>query len=85
MMWVDVALAAVAVSFALGLARAIIGPSVADRAIGTDVCLYAVVAGVALLALRTRVEAFVDVVLVATLLGFIATVALGTLLGRRKS
>lgn len=82
---VDLALGALAVAFALGLARAIIGPSVADRAVAADVCLYAVVAAFALLALRVRAEAFIDVVLIATLLGFLATVALGTLIGRGQS
>lgn len=85
MMWLDVALVALAVSFALGLARAVLGPSIADRAVAADVCLYVVVAAVGLLALRNGAEAFVDVVLVATLLGFLATVALGMLLGRRQS
>lgn len=82
---IDMALAALAVAFALGIARAIIGPSVADRAIAADVCLYSVVASVALLAVRAGAEAFVDVVLIATLLGFLATVALGMLLGRGQS
>lgn len=85
MIGIDVALGALAVAFALGLTRAIIGPTVADRAVAADVCLYAVVAAVALLAVRAGAEAFVDVVLIATLLGFLATVALAMLLGRGQS
>jgi multicomponent Na+:H+ antiporter subunit F len=79
---VELALAVLAVAFGLGLVRAIRGPSVADRALGADLCLYVVVAGIALLALRTGYAEFLDVVLIATLLGFVATVALSVLVGR---
>jgi multicomponent Na+:H+ antiporter subunit F len=85
MIWIDVALAALAVSFAFGLLRARLGPSVADRAVAADLCLYVIVAAIAVLALRSGTEAFLDVVLIATLLGFLATVALGVLVGRRGS
>jgi multicomponent Na+:H+ antiporter subunit F len=84
-MLIDVALAVLALAFACGLLRAAIGPTVADRAVAADVCLYAVVAAVALLALRSGAEAFIDVVLVATLLGFLATVALGAMISRMQS
>jgi hypothetical protein len=40
---------------------------------------------IALVALRTGAEEFLDVVLVATLLGFLASVALSLLVGRRGS
>lgn len=85
MIGVDVALGALAVTFALALWRAVVGPSVADRAVAADVALYVIVAAIALLALRSGTEAFLDVVLIATLLGFLATVALGVLVGRRGS
>lgn len=80
-----VALALVAAGFLLALVRVVRGPSVADRAVGADVALSAVVATTALVALRTGAEQFLDVVLVATLLGFLATVALSILVGRRGS
>lgn len=85
MIGVDLALAALAVTFALALWRAVVGPSVADRAVAADVGLYVIVAAIALLALRSGTGAFLDVVLIATLLGFLATVALGVLVGRRGS
>jgi multicomponent Na+:H+ antiporter subunit F len=85
MILLDVALAVLAVTFGLALLRAIRGPSVADRAVAADVALYVIVAAIALLALRSQTAAFLDVVLVATLLGFLATVALGVLVGRRGS
>jgi multicomponent Na+:H+ antiporter subunit F len=79
---IDLALGILAVAFALGLVRAIWGPSVADRALAADLCLYVIVAAIALLALRTGYAEFLDVVLIATLLGFLATVALGALISR---
>ncbi len=74
------ALGVLAVAFALGLVRAIRGPSVADRALAAALCLYVIVAAIALLTLRTGYTEFLDVVLIATLLGFLATVALGALI-----
>lgn len=85
MMLLDVALIVLAVTFGLALLRAVIGPSVADRAVAADVALYVIVAAIALLALRSQTGEFIDVVLIATLLGFLATVALGMLVGRRGS
>ena len=82
---VEVALATIAVAFLLAIVRVARGPSVADRAVGADVALTAAVATVALVALRTGALEFLDIVLVATLLGFLATVALSVLVGRRGS
>ena len=82
---IDLALAGLALAFAFGLVRAVRGPHVADRALAADLGFYTIVAAIALLALRTRFEAFLDVVLVATLLGFLATIALGALIGRSDS
>lgn len=80
---IDLALGTIAVAFALGLVRAVRGPTVADRALAADLCFYSIVGAIALLALRTGYAEFLDVVLIATLLGFLATVALGALIGRR--
>lgn len=82
MIVLDIALVALGLAFALGLMRVVLGPSVADRAVATDLCLFTVVGAVALTVLRTGAEEFVDVVLVAVLLGFIATTALAALIGR---
>lgn len=80
----DLALLVLGLAFALGLLRVVRGPSVADRAIATDLCLYVVVAVIALTVLRTGAEQFEDVVLIATLLGFLATIAIGALIGRGR-
>lgn len=81
----DPPLIAIAVAFLLALVRVLRGPSVADRAVAADVALYGAIAAIALLAVREGSEQLVDVTLVATLLGFIATVALSLLVGRRGS
>jgi multicomponent Na+:H+ antiporter subunit F len=79
---VELALAGLALTFALALLRVAIGPTLADRAAAADVCLYSLVAGLAVLAVRQESEAFIDVLLIATLLGFVASVALARLIGR---
>ncbi len=84
MTFVDLALLGLGVAFALGLLRVIRGPGVADRAVATDVCLFAVVGVIALTVVRTGAEQFEDVVLIATLLGFLATIAIAALIGRGR-
>jgi multicomponent Na+:H+ antiporter subunit F len=82
MIWIDVALGLLAVTFALSLLRAVTGENIADRAVAADVGLYVIVGAIALIAVRTGSTTFIDVVLIATLLGFLATVALAALVGR---
>lgn len=75
--WVLIVLVA---AFFAGLVRVALGPSLADRAVAADVCLFVVVSGLAVLSLRLGSPVFLDVVLVATLLGFVATVSLARLI-----
>jgi len=82
-MMLDIALVAIAFAFGTALLRVLLGPSVADRAIAADVALYGAIAAIAVLMLRQKTYELMDVVLVATLLGFLATVALSLLVGRR--
>jgi len=84
MIVVDLALLALAAGFLAALARVIVGPSVADRAVAADVCFYAVVAALALLSVRLEAPALLDAVLVATMLGFVATISLARLVRRKK-
>jgi multicomponent Na+:H+ antiporter subunit F len=81
---IDIALIALGLSFIAGLVRVALGPTLADRAVAADVCLFAVVAGLALLAIRKDEPVFVDAVLIATLLGFVAAVSFARLIGRRR-
>ena len=84
MIVVDLALLALGAGFVAALARAVVGPSVADRAVAADVCFYVVVAALALLSVRLEAPALLDAVLVATMLGFIATISLARLVRRKK-
>lgn len=82
MSFLDLALAALGLAFVCGIVRVAVGPTLADRAVAADVCLFALVAGVSLLAIRRDASTLIDVVLVATLLGFITTISLARLLRR---
>jgi multicomponent Na+:H+ antiporter subunit F len=80
----DLMLAGVGLAFAAALVRVLRGPSIADRAVAADVALYGAIGAIALLVLRQDAAQLLDVVLVATLLGFLASVALSLLIGRER-
>jgi multicomponent Na+:H+ antiporter subunit F len=84
MTFLSAALVVLAVAFVCGLARVTLGPTVADRAVGADVCLFCVAGAMAVLAVELEAPVFLDAVLVATLLGFIATMSLAKLVGRGR-
>ncbi len=79
---VDASLLVLAFVFLVGVWRITSGPTRADRVLGADLCFFCLVGAVTLLAVRADTPAFVDVVLVATLVGFLATVALARLVDR---
>lgn len=72
----DWALLLLALSIAVSALRILQGPTAADRAVAADVCLYALIAAIALIAVRMDAEALADITVAAALLGFLATVAL---------
>jgi multicomponent Na+:H+ antiporter subunit F len=80
----DVGLAGFAIAFLLGLVRVVAGPSLADRAIAADLCFLCVVGVLVLISVQRQTVEFIDVALVATLLGFLATVALAWLITERR-
>ncbi len=73
------------VGFLAGLLRVIAGPSVADRAIAADVCLLCVVGAISVLAAELDEPSFLTAVLVATIVGFLATLSLARLVRREES
>lgn len=81
----DVPLVLLAVAFVTALVRLGTGPTLADRAIAAEVCLVSVVAAIALLGARSGTSHSLDAVVVATLLQFVATIALGRLLERKET
>ncbi len=80
----DVVLGGLALAMAAATARVILGPSNADRALAVDFGFAVFVAAVAVLAVRLEQPALLDLVLAATLLGFLTTVALAALVERGR-
>ncbi|NDL60448.1 monovalent cation/H+ antiporter complex subunit F [Phytoactinopolyspora mesophila] len=83
MTMVDIGLIVVALGFVPAIWRMVIGPTDADRATAGDFTFFLFVAAAALLGVRLETRMFFDVVLVATLVGFLGTVVLARLVDRR--
>lgn len=81
---VDLMLGVLAVIFLVVLWSLVAGPSDADRLVALDLGFVVFVAAVALLAVRQRAPWMLVLVLAATLVGFLATVAVAHLLDRRS-
>jgi multicomponent Na+:H+ antiporter subunit F len=81
---IDVALGLLAVGVLSAIVRMVRGPDAADRAVAADLVFFAFVAAVALLAVRLEERALLDIAVVATLVGFLATVALARLVHREE-
>lgn len=78
----DLGFAALAFALLAAVWRSAVGPTDADRAVGADVTFFVLLAAVGLLALRLDEPVFIDVVLVGTLVGFVASVTLAHLVDR---
>lgn len=76
MIGVDIGIALVALATVLATVRIFRGPSDATRTIAADLLLFCVVALIALIGVRIGSTATFDVVLVATLVGFLAAISL---------
>ncbi|MCE7082675.1 monovalent cation/H+ antiporter complex subunit F [Streptomyces sp. ST2-7A] len=72
----DAALLVLGLSLIVAIVRIVLGPTDADRVIAVDFGFVVFVAAVALLAVRAEAPSMLDLVLVATLVGFLSTVAL---------
>ena len=79
---IDVLLGLLGVALLPGLWRIATGPSDVDRALAADHVFFVFVAAVGLLAVRMDAPALFDIVVVATLIGFLATVTLARLVDR---
>nr|WP_174257598.1 monovalent cation/H+ antiporter complex subunit F [Phytoactinopolyspora alkaliphila] len=77
------ALAALALAFLPAIWRIVRGPTDADRATAGDFAFFLFVAVAALLGVRLDTPMLFDVVLIATLVGFLGTVFLARLVDRR--
>lgn len=81
----DAALVVLALALLVAVLRLATGPTQADRALGVDLGFAAATAAFAVLSVRLRTPAMLDLVLVATLVGFLSTVAFARLVGGRAS
>ncbi len=79
----SIAFVGIAVAGLLCTARLIRGPSLADRIVALDALLVVIVSGIAVAAARTRDGTFLDVLVVAALLGFVGTVNVARFIERR--
>lgn len=83
MILIDILLGTLAAAMAVVIWRLVTGPSDADRVVAVDLAFVVFVAGTALLSVRLREPSVLILVLAATLVGFLATVAIAHLLERR--
>jgi multicomponent Na+:H+ antiporter subunit F len=79
----DGVLVVLALTLLVATARTILGPTSADRALAVDLGFAVFVAAIAVLAVRLAEPALLDLVLVATVVGFLGTVALAKLVERK--
>ncbi len=78
-----IALAGIVVAGLFCMIRLVRGPSLADRIVALDALLIVIVSGVAVDAARTRSGTYLDVLVVAALLGFVGTVNVARFIERR--
>lgn len=79
----SVALAGLGLAALLCVARLVQAGSLADRIIALDTILVIVICSVAVHAARTRSGTYLDLVVVAALLGFVGTVTVARFIERR--
>lgn len=82
---IDVALGVLALCLVAVLIRLWRGPTAADRATAMDYAFFVFIAVMALIAVRIELSAVFVVVLAATLVGFLAVIAVAYLIERRSS
>lgn len=70
-----IALAAMAIGLVLCLVRIVRGPTLFDRIAAFDCLVLDVVGAIVLISIRAGTDAYIDVVLVVALLGFVGTLS----------
>lgn len=79
----NVALATIILSGLLCMVRLLRGGSLADRIIALDTLLVVIVSGVGILAARNNSPIFLDMIVLAALLGFVSTVTVARYIEKR--
>lgn len=78
--WIlEIALVGLGLSMAIAGVRGLLGPRTTDRAVASDLMFFAVIGFITLLGLRIGAEALFDIILIATLLGFMAAISMARL------
>ena len=80
-----IALAGLGLSGLLCLVRLARGPTLANRIIALDTILIVIITGIAVAAARTGESSFLDVMVVAALLGFTGTVTVARTIESKKA
>lgn len=81
---IGIAIVIVGIVMILATARIIHGPTPADRVIGADLLTFGVIAQFALIGTRFARAGTYDLVLVATVVAFLAAVSFARVLGRGR-
>lgn len=79
---IDAGFLVLGVAFLSTVWRMAVGPTNADRAVAADLAFFVLIGVLALAAVRFDQPVFFDLVLVATLVGFVASLALARLIDR---
>ncbi len=75
-----IVLALLAISVVLAVVRIVQGPTAADSAVAGDLIFFAFIGVVAIFGLLFSIEAVIDIILVAAILGFLSILSLARLL-----
>ena len=73
------------VAFFLTVYRVIVGPTLPDRVVALDMLVGIAIGFIAVIAIRTGVDLYVDIAIALCLVGFLATVAFARFILSRKS
>lgn len=76
---VELALALLAISMIMAAHRGLVGPRTTDRAVASDLIFFGAIGFVTLIGLRIEAAALFDIILIATLLGFMAAISMARL------
>lgn len=78
------AAAILSIAFLLTVYRVIVGPTLPDRVVALDMLVGIAIGFIAVIAIRTGVNLYVDIAIALCLVGFLATVAFARFILSRK-
>ena len=75
----EIALVLLGAAMLIAGVRGYLGPRTSDRAVASDLIFFAMIGFITLIGLRIDIEALFDIILIATLLGFMAAISMARL------